>query len=87
MSKERAASTSVETLPGMISRILRAELEQEGGRGRVRPGVIEATALLLGLGDGSVDQRLAYSGFLEAARIERRVGGGILRLVLCPLVL
>ncbi len=60
---------------------LRAELDEEVVEGRVDLGVEITSALLLGLGDGDIDQS-GVLGLLGGGEDQGRVGGGILGLVL-----
>ena len=67
LSKERRASTSVETLPGMIWRISLPNSTRRRSR-QASTWVSTSPPLLLAYSTAT-SMSLAYSGFLEAARM------------------
>merc|ERR1712072_1653225 len=79
LSKEQAASTSVETLPGTMFRISLPNWTRR--KSKVCSTCSSVLALLLAVGDGIVHE-LRVLGLLGCGEDQRRVGGGILRLVL-----
>ncbi len=80
VSNEKRASTSVETLPGIILRIFAAELDEQAVEGGIDLLVNGGAVPLAYAMATSIT--LAYSGFLAGGQDEGRVGRGILGFVL-----